>query len=96
MNVKAYLPSEVDLPEAVQHNANGDLVIIEVRNESDQTCQVVLKNNEQGDLTISLRGWGNKPAKLGNMERTSFSATILSEAPNTCDICYGDLGDCGC
>lgn len=94
--VTAYLPHEVDMPEAVQCNADGDRVIIEIRNESDQTCQVVFSNNEHGDLTVSLRGWGNKPAKLGNMERTSFQATIPTETPNTCDICYGKLGDCGC
>ncbi len=94
--VKAYLPSEVDIPKAVQRNANGDQVIIEVRNQFDQTCQVVFKDNEQGDLTVSLRGWGNNPAKLGNMERTSFQATIPSETPNTCHLCYGRLGDCSC
>lgn len=94
--VKAYLPSEIDLPEAVQHNANGDQVILEVRNQLDQTCEIVFKNNEHGDLTICLRGWGNKPAKLGNMERTSFQATIPTEVPNTCDTCYGRLGDCSC
>ena len=81
--VKAYLPSEVELPEAVQHNANGDMVIIEVQNQSDQTCQVVFRDDDHGNLTISLRGWGNKPAKLGNMERTSFQATIPTEPPNT-------------
>lgn len=92
----AWLPHEIELPQIVQHNANGDVVILEVRNQVDQTVQVVFENNEDGDLTVHLRGWGNKPARLGNMDRTSFSATIPLEPDKTCEVCYGKLGECSC
>lgn len=88
---------EVELPEAVQHNANGDRVIIEVRNNMDETCQVVFENDEHGDLTVSLRGWGNKPAVLGNWNRTTFEATIPLEPPTSCGVCGTRLeNNCGC
>lgn len=75
----AWLPIEQELPQAVQHNANGDRVIISVRNGFDQTVQVVFENNTNGEMVVSLRGWGNAPEKLGNWNKTNFSATIPFE-----------------
>lgn len=77
----AWLPAELELPQAVQHNADGDRVIISVRNGMDQTVQVVVENNEIGEMVVRLRGWGNDPIKLGNWDRTSFQATIPLESP---------------
>lgn len=76
----AWLPLKRELPQAVQHNANGDRVVISVHNHLDQTVQVVFENNEAGEMVIRLRGWGNDPIKLGNMDRTNFSAIIPFEA----------------
>ena len=76
----AWLPAEQELPQAVQHNANGDRVIISVRNNMDQTVQVVFENSPTGEMVVRLRGWGNDPEKLGNWDKTNFSATIPLEA----------------
>ncbi len=76
------MPGELELPQAVQHNANGDCVIIEVKNHLGQTVQVVFRNEPHGEMHVSLRGWGNEPMKLGNWNRTSFEATIPVEKPH--------------
>ena len=76
----AWLPSEQELPQAVRHDADGDRVIISVRNGMDQQVQVVFENNPNGEMVVRLRGWGNDPMKLGNWDKTNFSATIPLEA----------------
>lgn len=97
LSCKAYMPSELDLPEAVQHNANGDRVILEVQNGKGETCQVTFRNNEDGDLVVILKGWGNKPRSIGNWDNTSFQATIPFEPVNTCEVCGTQLKyGCGC
>ena len=96
MFVKAYLPTEIELPQAVQHNANGDTVVLEIRNYSDQTVQLVVENDKYGDMRVRLRGWGNMPAKLGNWDRTSFEASIPTESPTHCEKCYCHLDTCTC
>ena len=78
----SWMPSKQELPQAVQHNANGDAVIISVHNQLDQTVQVVFRNNEHSELTVDLRGWGNEPLKIGNWNKTSFQATIPIEPPH--------------
>lgn len=75
----SWMPGEQELPQAVQHTAIGDRVIISVRNNLDQTVQVVFSNNENGEMVVRLRGWGNAPEKLGNMNTTGFEATIPLE-----------------
>lgn len=99
MFVKAYLPHPIELPEAVQHNADGDRVILEVQNRNGTTCQVVFENDNLGDMVVTLRGWGNKPMSVGNMENTNFRATIPMELQSTCEVCGTsiELGDiCPC
>ena len=96
MFVKAYLPQAIELPQAVQHNANGDRVILEVKNYSGTTCQIVCENDLYGDMVVTLRGWGNEPMKVGNMDNTKFRATIPTEPATTCEICGTKLGECSC
>lgn len=97
MRVRAWLPTELELPQAVQHNANGDVVIISVENYNGITCQVVFENDESGDMVVRLRGWGNKPAAVGNWDRTSFEATIPFQPPTNCEVCYSRLKEgCSC
>lgn len=87
MFVKAWLPHEVELPQAVQRNANGDRVIISVENYDGVTTQVVFENDDVGDMIVTLRGWGNMPQKVGNMDNTRFRATVQQEPQTNCEIC---------
>jgi hypothetical protein len=91
MRVRAWLPAELELPQAVQHNANGERVILSVENNMGTTCQVVFENDEHGDMVVRLRGWGNRPAAVGNMENTSFTATIPLQPTTSCEVCYRHL-----
>ena len=96
MRVKAWLPQEMELPEAVQHNADGDRVIISVENFCGITCQVVFENDYHGDMVVRLRGWGNLPASVGNMHNTCFTATIPMQTATTCEKCGAGIGKCSC
>ena len=91
MFVKPYLPHPEELPQAVQHNANGDRVILEVKNFCGITVQMVCENDYHGDMVVTLRGWGNEPRKLNNMNNTQFRATIPMEAQTACEKCGGGL-----
>ncbi len=92
MLVKAYpMGGEIELPQAVRRGADGDSVIISVQNLGGTTCQVVFENDEHGDMVVRLRGWGNNPLAVGNMENTSFTATIPLQQTTSCEVCYRHL-----
>lgn len=97
MFVRAYnMGHAVELPQAVQHTANGDSAVLEVCNYNGSTCQVRFENDESGDMVIRLRGWGNTPMAVGNMENTSFTATIPLQPATNCEVCGVRLGECNC
>lgn len=52
-----------------------------------RTLQVVF--HEEG--RIYIRGWGNIPGKVGNMNKFGAHGSIAFEEPDTCDICYNQL-----
>lgn len=77
----AWLPQQIELPQAVRHDADGDKVIISVVNNLGQTVQVVFENkSDTGEMMVRLRGWGNIPDKIGNWDKTNFSAIIPLES----------------
>jgi len=100
MFVKAFpIAGEIELPQAVRQGANGDSVIISVQNYAGTTCQVVFENDEHGDMVVRLRGWGNTPQAVGNMENTSFTATIPLQPTTSCEVCGRHLEpgeECSC
>lgn len=79
-----------DIP--VNTHANGANAVIEVELNDGRTVQLYI--NEEGDFCI--RGWGNVPAKIGNMNRITLACHIEHEPQTTCSICYGRLGGCTC
>lgn len=64
--------------EVVTHGAAGAASVIEVQLADGRTVQLVVES----DGSVRVRGWGNKPALVGNMENTSFTATIPTQEPD--------------
>lgn len=66
--------------------------IVEVVLDDGRTAQMIFRTD--GQLTI--RAWGNIPAKIGNANMTGMYTTVEFEKPTTCEVCYNRLGNCGC
>ncbi len=96
MYINAYLPTKIELPQAVQHNADGDVGIIEFQAYNGVTLQVIVTPNSDGSLGVRLRGWGNKPMRLGNSNKFTLNATINPQEQDSCEVCGSRLGTCGC
>ena len=61
--------------------------LIEMQAADGRTLQVVF--DEEG--RVHIRGWGNIPGKVGNMDRFSVHGSVAFEEPDTCDICFNRL-----
>lgn len=96
MQVTSYLPSPVELPQAVQHNANGDRAVLRVQSDNNITIQLEAYQNDNGDMEIALRGWGNKPGRVGNWNTLTLVTKLNPQPANTCEICYNLLEECQC
>ena len=84
--VRAYVGGRpISLPEAL---GNPGSAVLEVELEDGRTVQLVVS----GEGDVHLRAWGNVPAKIGNMDRTSFSAHVQFEEQNTDPVTYERLG----
>ncbi len=64
--------------------------VVEIVLDDNRTAQMYFR--EDGEL--SIRAWGNVPAKLGNGNDTSFRCKVKPEEPTTCEICYTKIGEC--
>lgn len=83
--VRAYVHGRpVALPRAL---GNLGSAVLEVELEDGRTVQLVVSGN--GD--VHLRAWGNVPAKIGNMNRTGFSARVEFEEQTTDPVTYERL-----
>lgn len=66
---------------------NPDSVVLEVVLDDDRTVQIAVSNKG----LVSLRGWGNVPAKVGNWNKLEFTAELQKEDANHCEKCYCPL-----
>ncbi len=83
--VRAYVSGRrVVLPEAL---GNPGSAVLEVELEDGRTVQLAVS----GDGEIFLRAWGNMPQKLGNMNRTGFSAHVEFEEQTHDPVTYERL-----
>jgi hypothetical protein len=48
------------------------------------------------DGRLSMRAWGNVPAKLGNSNKTAMECFVPIEEPSSCEYCYWQLEKCTC
>ena len=72
--------------------ANPGSAILEVELGDHRTVQLVVRE----DGTVSLRGWGNKPMKMGNSTQMEFSAVLQKQGPVFCEGCFNPLERCEC
>lgn len=89
MQIRAYVGGKaVPLPNA----SNPSSAVLEVELPDGRTVQFGVDDNGH----VSVRGWGNVPAKVGNSASLMLSATVIAEAPTHCATCYNKLALCGC
>jgi len=82
--VRAYVMGK---PVVLHNILNSGNVVLEVELDDGRTVQLVVS----GDGEIHLRAWGNVPAKIGNMDRTGFSAVVPCEEQTTDPVTYERL-----
>lgn len=58
--------------------------IIELEAPDGRTVQLCFRENGE----IDLRGWGNIPISVGNMDCVGFHCKLEYEESDTCVICY--------
>lgn len=89
MDARSYIMGR---PQSVPVNrhAAGANVVLEVELADGRTVQLCV--NHTGD--IHVRGWGNVPQSVGNMNQVEFSCKLVWEEQTTCRMCGYNLGDC--
>jgi hypothetical protein len=66
--------------------------IIEIILDDGRTAEMYFTN----DGKLSVRAWGNIPAKLGNSDNTAFRCNVIYEEATNCEKCYNLLNSCTC
>ncbi len=76
----------------LEHTGNLGGATVQINLEDDRTVQIDVRE----DGTVFLRGWGNTPDRLGNVNKMEFHGKLEKEEPNTCIRCWKRFDYCKC